>query len=107
MTPPRRGRDTELALRQQLLVLRGAELRAEWVSELAPLRTGLSWTLRLQNALAWLRTHPELAAGAVAAAVVLRPGRALRWGLRLWGGWRLWRQLSPLLDTLGQTPARR
>lgn len=107
MNPPRPGRDTELALRQQLLVLRGAELRAGLVSELAPWRARLSWTVRVQNVLAWLRSHPEVPAGVLTAAVVLRPGRALRWGLRLWGGWRLWRQVSPLLDTLGQAPPRR
>ena len=95
MTPPRPGRDTELALRQQLLVLRSAELRAGLAAEWSPWRDRVS---RLRRALAWLRSHPEWPAGVVVAAVALRPGRALRWGLRLWGGWRLWRQLSPLLE---------
>ncbi len=102
MTPPRPGRDTELALRQQLLVRRSDELRAGLAAECLPWRNQMS---RLQRALACLRSHPEWPAGVVLAAVALRPGRALRWGLRLWGGRRPWRQLSPLLDAA--SPPRR
>lgn len=106
MKPPRPGRDTELALRQQLLVLRSAELRAALGAELETWQTRLSWIERLQQGVVWLRAHPEWPAGVLVAAVVLRPRRALRWGLRLWSGWRLWRQLSPLIGAAGQLPKR-
>lgn len=96
MTPQRPGRDAQLALRQQVLVLRNAELRAALAAELSPWRERLAWSARLQQALACLRTHPAWPAGAVVAAVVLRPRRAIRWALRAWGGWRVWRRVLPL-----------
>ncbi len=95
MKPPRPGLDTELALRQQLLVMRSAELRASLGTELAPWQTSLSWIVRLQQAAVWLRVHPEWSAGLLAVAVLLRPASALRWAPRLLSAWQLWRRLAP------------
>ena len=94
MTPPRRRRDTELALRQQMLLSRCAELRTGLAETLVPWEAALSWAGGAGRVWAWLKTHPEWWLGALVVGLALRPAGSLRWGLRLWNGWRLWRQLS-------------
>ena len=38
---------------------------------------------------AWVRSHPEALAAALVGFALVRPRRVWRWGLRLWGAWRL------------------
>lgn len=45
----------------------------------------------------WLRQNPLVVAGAVAALVVARPGRAWRWGKRVLWAWQGWRALRKRL----------
>ncbi len=86
----------QLALRQQLLLLRSAELRRDFIEQTAPWQAPLSLADQLQAGWHWLRGHPEaMAAGALTLAV-LRPRRAWRWGMRLWWGWRLWQRVQKL-----------
>ncbi|MBY0460749.1 MAG: hypothetical protein K2V38_25805, partial [Gemmataceae bacterium] len=39
------------------------------------------------------RSKPMLVAGALAAAAVLRPGRAARWSIRAWAAWQAWQRI--------------
>ncbi len=97
-----------LALRQQQLLARSAELRARVAVEIAPLKQRLSTVDRVRSAVSrgwlWLRRHPEVPAGLALAVVVMRPKRALRWGWRwgrrAWLGWQLYRRVG------GGTPGR-
>jgi hypothetical protein len=87
-------RARQLAMRQQLLLLRSAELRRDFIEQAAVWQTPLSLADRVHQGWQWLRAHPQaVAAGAVTLAV-MRPRRAWRWGMRLWWGWRLWQRLQ-------------
>jgi hypothetical protein len=83
-----------LVLQRQLALLaRSDELRASLKLQVAALRPALNWAERAREGWLWLRAHPEWPLGAALVLVVLRPRRSLRWGLRLWSGWRLWQRL--------------
>lgn len=86
MTP---DRTQALRLRQQALLARSAGLRADLASELSRWRPAFGWADQARAGLAWLRQHPEWPVGAVVLIVLLRPRRALGWGLRLWSAWRV------------------
>ena len=88
------ARERALALRQQALLQRSEALRTSLALQLRPWRPGLQVADQIGAAWAWLRAHPEWLAGAGVLVVVLRPWRALRWGMRLWTGVRLWQQLQ-------------
>ncbi|MDH4289755.1 MAG: YqjK-like family protein [Aquincola sp.] len=88
------GRALALARRQQVLLARSAELRIHAATQLSVLRPPLDLADQFRSGWHWLRTHPEWPIGVAIMVVVLRPRRALRWGLRLWSGWRLLRRLQ-------------
>lgn len=48
--------------------------------------------------LQWVRSHPEYPLGALAVLALVRPRRALRWGMRLWWVWRSARQALAWMD---------
>jgi hypothetical protein len=97
----------QLALRQQLLLLRSAELRLEFVEHTAAWQTPLSLADRVHQGWRWLRGHPEAVAAAVLGLAVLRPRRAWRWGARLWWGWQLWQRVQRFQARhLGQAPGQ-
>lgn len=52
--------------------------------------TAAEWGLR---ALRLIRSKPVLVAAALAAAAVLRPGRAARWSIRAWAAWQAWQRI--------------
>jgi hypothetical protein len=95
-----RARELALARRQQRLIFRSAELRHRWAGAATPFRVPLATADRVVDAGRWVQAHPEaLLAGAV-VLVLLRPRRALRWGFRLWSGWRLWQRVQRMLHRL-------
>lgn len=85
-----------IALRQQLLLLRSAELRRDFIEQSAPWQAPLSLADRAREGWRWLRAHPEAVAAGALTLAVLRPRRAWRWGMRLWWGWRLWQRAQKL-----------
>lgn len=89
-----------LQQRQQALLQQSAALRTSLALQLRPWRPRLHVADQIHAAWGWLRAHPEWVLGAGLVVVVLRPKRALRWGLRLWSGLRLWRQFQRQLQTL-------
>lgn len=46
----------------------------------------------------WLRARPGYPLAAAAVLALWKPRRALRWGLRLWWGWRSLRQALAWID---------
>jgi hypothetical protein len=79
--------------RQLALLSRSADLRARLGAEMATLVPAVRWADRARDGLLWLRDHPEWPVGAAIVLAIARPRRTLRWGLRLWSGWRLWLRL--------------
>lgn len=88
------ARRQALVQRQQALLQQSAALRTSLELQLLPWRPRLCAADQVRSAWNWVRAHPEWVAGAAVVVVVLRPARALRWGLRLWSGLRLWKQLQ-------------
>lgn len=79
--------------RRERLVERAAHQRADvarLVQAAMPPVTVAEWGLR---ALRLIRSKPALVAGALVAASVLRPGRAVRWSIRAWAAWQAWRRI--------------
>jgi hypothetical protein len=84
----------EVQRRRAELVARAARERDEAGrlvdAVLAPMRAG-HW---LSAAWQFARSRPLLVVGTVAAVVVLRPSRAIAWGVRLWAGLQTLRRLK-------------
>lgn len=68
---------------------RSAVLREQVVAQSAVLQPALTLADQVRGGMRWVRAHPGVVAAAVATLVVLRPRRALAWGLRAWSAWRL------------------
>lgn len=84
------------------LLERIAGQRAALSRQLAPLQKASDASERLmavlRAGLKYLQTHPLPAALAVAALVLVKPGRSLRWAgrsLMLWRSWRMLRTWVP------------
>ncbi|MDP1612729.1 MAG: YqjK family protein [Sulfuritalea sp.] len=88
----------ELALRKQRLQIAGDSLRKDFgrfASGLTPVFGAADYAVEGAR---WLKRNPELMVAAGVALVVVRPGRAWRWGRRAFLGWQAWRKLRELLD---------
>lgn len=88
----------ELALKKQRLQIAGAGLRSDIARHsigLAPIFTGADFVV---DAVRYLRQRPELVIAAGVALVIVQPGRAWRWGRRVFVGWQAWRRLRLFLD---------
>jgi hypothetical protein len=76
-----------------LLLERAAHQRddvARLVHSAMPSVTVAEWGLR---ALRLIRSKPMVVAAVLAAAAVLRPGRAARWSIRAWAAWQAWQRI--------------
>jgi hypothetical protein len=88
----------EIQSRRSRLLARSGGLRERLAEEAQALERPLALADRARGALEWLAAHPQWLIAAVAVPIVLRPRRALAWALKLWGGWRLWRNVRGLLS---------
>ncbi|MBA4175152.1 MAG: hypothetical protein C0505_01105 [Leptothrix sp. (in: Bacteria)] len=93
-----RHRAAALARRQQLLLLRSHELRGRFAADALRWQPTLALADRLRAGWHWLLAHPEVPLAATVVLAVMRPRRALRWGWRLWSGWRTWQRLQARLQ---------
>lgn len=91
-------RRLHLALRRERLIGRSRLLRQDIAAQSTVLDPVLHLGDRLREALAWVRTHPQILAASVVGFALVRPRRAWRWSLRLWGVWRLAASLRRKLD---------
>jgi|OpeIllAssembly_1097287.scaffolds.fasta_scaffold191582_4 hypothetical protein len=87
-------RAAALALRQRELLVHSGALRAQLVIDAAVLQRPLALADRVREGWRWLRANPEAPIAALVVLAVLRPRRVLRWGLRIWTGWRSLRRLQ-------------
>lgn len=88
-----------LALARERLLERSRTLRGVAIEQSAALTPALRFGDTLREGVQWVRVHPEIIAAAAVGFVVLRPRRVWRWGLRIWGGWRLLQQLQHRLGS--------
>lgn len=93
-----------LALRQQQLLARSAELRTRLETQVQPLQRPLHWADMGHQAWQWVCARPAIPLGVAAAVLIARPRRAWGLGMSLWWGWRQWRRLQHWLD--GGAPSR-
>jgi len=100
-----RQQNTALALRQQELLLRSAELRFTLADQAHTLRPALARGAQLWAGAQWLRRHPVWPLAALVLLMRRRPLRALSWATRLVGAWQLFVRARHWLDnrTAGKT----
>ena len=98
-------RRKELLLRSEMLRLRSTELRLSMAPHSVVLQHHLAQADQLIAGLRWLRQHPALPLAGGALLLVLRPVRALRWGVQLWSAWRLWTHGERALRRLSTPPS--
>lgn len=78
-------RRMRLALRRERLIERSRMLRRETAERAHALDPLLDAGDRVRDGVAWCRRHPGVLAAAVIGFALIRPRRAWRWGMRLWG----------------------
>lgn len=82
-----------IAERRERLVAQSAEQRRGLAQSAASWRAPLALADRAIGTLRIVKRHPGWVLGAVLVFVVLRPGRAARWGRSVWAGWQIGRKL--------------
>lgn len=87
----------ELATRRGVLKARIDAQRLTLAEQSAPLENALARGDVVLEGVDWLKHHPLAIAAAVAAVVVARPRRALRWAKRGFFVWRSWQGVRNLL----------
>ncbi|WP_296495466.1 YqjK-like family protein [Rhodoferax sp.] len=78
----------ELLLKQQRLLIRSTELRLQLGADLQRLQRPAAWVDQAKAGLNWLYQNPQWPAGVLALLLILKPGRALAWGGRLFWLWK-------------------
>jgi hypothetical protein len=84
------------ASRRAALQARSARLRNEFSASAQALQAPLAAADRVRDAVHWCRERPWLLGLAAGAFALVKPGRVLSLGMRVWGGWRLWRQVRSM-----------
>jgi hypothetical protein len=87
-----------LLQRRAALLARSESLRSQFLLAAAALERPAAIADQLRG-WAWrIRMRPQWLLAPVLAVAVLRPRRALAWSLKLWGAWRVWRQVLTALQ---------
>jgi hypothetical protein len=89
----------EIAARRGALLERARAEREHLGAAVAPVVARLALVDRGWAKCRWVRTRPWLVVIAVAALVVARPARAMRWARLGLGAWQAWRWLGAALKT--------
>lgn len=87
----------DLVLRQQLLLVRSAQLRLRLADQAQVLQRPLALADQAQSGLQWLYRNPQWPLGALVLVVLVRPRRAIVWGGRLWWAWKTFKQTQKWL----------
>lgn len=87
-----------LAMARERLLERSRMLRLNAVQQSVVLLPALQVGDKVREGAQWVRANPEVVAAAAVGLAVLRPRRVWRWSLRIWGGWRLLRQVQQRLQ---------
>ena len=92
---------SDLAVRQQRLQVRSAQLRLVLAKQAQALQRPLALADRAQSGFQWLYHNPHWPLGALVLVILVRPRRAMVWGGRLWWGWK---SFNPAQHWLNQHP---
>lgn len=82
----------DLALRQQRLLIRSAQLRSTFASQAQGFKAPLALADEIRSGVTWLYRNPHWPLGALLALVIVRPRRVILWGGRVWWGWKLFQR---------------
>jgi hypothetical protein len=83
----------DIARRRAELLVRSEALRTQFAASARAVRHPFSIADRARDAVHWARGHPQVLLAAGAAFALARPRRVVGWSLKLWGAWRVWRQV--------------
>lgn len=92
----------DVRLRQQLLLIRSAELRQVLGRDLQRLQRPAAWGDQIRAGWQWLLQHPEWPAAGLVLLLLLKPRRFLSWTGKAWWLWKSAQQLRRLRDALMQ-----
>ena len=98
--------NTDVRLRQQLLLIRSTELRQTLRNDLQSLQRPAAWADQLKAGIAWLYQHPQWPALGLVLVLVLKPRRFMVWAGKLWWLWKSTRTLRRVRDTMMQRLSR-
>jgi hypothetical protein len=91
-----REKQIQLQARAAQLAQRSDALRLRLSGEAQALERPLALADRAHGGIDWLKARPRWLLAVAAAPLLLRPRRALGWGLKLWWGWRLWQRIRAI-----------
>ncbi len=92
-----RDRIHHIRARRERLIAK-AEMQRDIVArDVAALAPAVRVVDRGIGAVAWLRAHPAVLVIGAGVMLVLRPGRTLRWSLRLFSAWQAYRRITERL----------
>lgn len=95
-----RDRQLEIRLRRERLIARAAAQRESVAHDLDALAPAIRVVDRGIAGVAWLRAHPGVLLAGAGVMLVLRPGRTLRWSLRIFSAWQAYRRLTARLGVV-------
>ena len=87
-------KNNNLLLRQQQLIDHSAQLRASIADQSHVLIKPLAFADKVQDGVNWLYRNPTWSIGAVLVLLVLKPRKAILWGSRFWGAWKIFKRLQ-------------
>lgn len=90
----------ELVVRQQRLLMRSTQLRLALADQAQVFKRPLAVADQARSSLQWLNRNPQWPLAALLVLVVLRPGRALLWGGRLWWAWTTFKRARKWMTKL-------
>lgn len=82
----------DLALHQQRLLMRSAQLRNTFASQAQDFKAPLALADQIRGGVTSLYRRPLWPLGALLALIIVRPRRAIVWGGRVWWGWKLFKR---------------
>ena len=85
-------RQLELALKRQRLQFRSGEQRGQLAESAVALAPVFLVAEYCRTGIRWVRDHPAVTVGALAALLVAKPRLVFRWGRRAWLVWLAWRK---------------
>lgn len=91
-------------IRRERLLMRSQTLRRQIAADAQVFKPPLALVDQLRDGLRWLARNPEWPAGVLVFLLVARPAVALRWGMRAWSGWQMWRRVRRFM---AMAPVRR
>lgn len=96
----------DLAARREQLRLRSAQLREQIAVRTDLFRPVFNATDRVRSGVRNVKDLPSnhafmlLAGAAAAGALLVRPRAAINLGVRAWSGWRVYRRMRPLVNSV-------